>query len=94
MKDRDLFEISLLWAEEMIDKYQIQDEFVNSMVKQLRKRFNDGNDCRGCHKQMDYLVEKLETGSFPWEKEIERAKIETSSLLNFLREVRKKNERE
>lgn len=90
--DRDLFEKSLIWAEDLIKSGSVEDEFVTTLVQQLRRRFNEGSDCRGCYKQMNFLVERLETGSFPWEKDINRIKLDISSLQNQLKKIKDKND--
>lgn len=89
--DRDFFKKSLEWAEELIEKEAVSDDFIIATIKQFRRRFEEGKDCKGCYRQMEFIVEKLETGSFPWEKEIEKIKIDISSLQEHLKKIKDKN---
>lgn len=89
VKTREDFEISLDWAEELVDDGAVSDEFTILLISQMRRRFDSGTDCTGCYKQMELINEKLETGSFPWEREMNRLQIDVSDLKNHLDKIKK-----
>jgi len=80
-------------AQSLLDAQDEPDEFVVAILKQLQRRKKTETACKGCIKQVQFLIEKLETGSFPWEKDINRLQKEISNVGSEISKIKEKHEK-
>lgn len=93
MIDSENFDKLIDKAQSLLDAQENPDEFVTAVMKQLQKRKKNQAVCKGCMKQVQFLIEKLETGSFPWEKDIKRIQDEISSVSSSISKIKEKHEK-
>lgn len=93
MSDSEDFDNLIDKAQSLLDAQEEPDEFVASIMQQLQRRKKNQTVCKGCIKQVKFLIEKLETGSFPWEKDIDKLHKEISKVSSKIEKIREKHEK-
>lgn len=93
MIDFENFDKLIDKAQSLLEAQEEPDEFVTAIMKQLKQRKRNQTVCKGCIKQVKFLIEKLETGLFPWEKEINKIQKEISSVSSEIGRIKEKHEK-